>query len=85
MTSNVTVNGLISGLPNGCVVTLQFKKNGVAISSPFQKTVSGGVAIFSGIDSAVSGNHTYGFDVVGKTCADCTIANQTISYTNNCP
>ena len=80
-----TINGTILGLPDGCVVTLQFKVNSAPIGAPFQVTISGGIGIVTQARPTDVGNFIYGFDVLALSCAGCTMPNVTISHVDTCP
>lgn len=89
MTAKVTTQGTIAftGGGEGCVLTLQWTKDGADVGAAFQVTVASGVAIIPPREeTGVSGNHVYGVRIVAKTCATCTgAATGTVAFTNTCP
>ena len=89
MTAKVTTQGTIAftGGGEGCVLTLQWTKDGADVGAAFQVTVASGVAIIPPREeTGVSGNHVYGVRIVAKTCANCTGTDTgTVNFTNTCP
>jgi len=83
VTAKVTTQGTIAftGGGEGCVLTLQWTKDGADVGAAFQVTVASGVAIIPPREeTGVSGDHIYGIRIVAKTC--CCLAINTISFLN---
>jgi hypothetical protein len=89
MTAKVTTQGTIAftGGGEGCVLTLQWTKDGADVGAAFQVNVASGVAIIPPREeTGVAGSHVYGVRIVSKTCTTCTGATTgTVAFTNNCP
>lgn len=83
--SENTINGTILGLPEGCIVTLQFKVNSAPVGAPFQVTIAGGIGLVTQVRPADVGNFIYGFDVIALSCAGCSMPNVSITHTDACP